>query len=187
MCSAKFVVEIEELRSSLDQISARIIDEVEFSTRVRDCLDATTDLWVWEIDRHLNHTFASRGIFRAFGVTEIEGRHFFALTHFRHRHPDLLSLHDLMQEHSSFQNVHLTVTDAEGETRDVSFSGVPWVDEDGFAGYRGAAAILPIEEAVKIDRDRAVWDRDYRDAVKKVLAVEAGDQFPILIPGGIHA
>ena len=185
MSSAEIMVEIEELRSSLHLLSARIIDEVEFSIRVRDCLNAATDLWVWEIDHNLNHTFASRGIFRALGVTEIEGRHFFALSHFRHRSPDLINLHDRMQEKSPFQNVLLAVTDAQGETRSVSFSGAPWFDDGEFAGYRGTAVIH--NDGVQIDQQRVVWDREYRDAVKKVLAVEAGDCFPILIEGHLDA
>ncbi len=131
-----------------------------------DVLAAAAD-WIWETDAQLTLVRLSPTFAQGTGIPldELQGRTLEdLLLRFVIDESELTQQSSLLLAHAPFRNLRLRLWDAaSGRMRHFLLSGRPYMDEAGFAGYRGIGleVTVPAERDVRESegRFRAIFDR----------------------------
>jgi PAS domain S-box-containing protein len=148
---------INELRTVLATLEAKVVETSRHAADIetyRHALRTSGDVFLWVVDSDLRFVLSTDTIAKVFGEppSRMAGRYLFDLRSLRRWDDNVLRLHALIETRHVFRDVLLPITDRNGQTREVLFSGEPWFDAEGrFGGYRGVAVDLTCPD------DRPKW------------------------------
>ncbi|MEH6405083.1 MAG: ATP-binding protein [Sneathiella sp.] len=142
---------VESITDKNQQLESAIKALAVSETRFKDFAEASSD-WFWEMDADLKFTYISEKFEEVSGckISERIGTIRQDIAGPLSEADNWGAHHAILEAHRPFKNFEYAIKTPNGETMDVSVSGVPVFDKDGiFSGYRGSGMAITLRKKLE--------------------------------------